>query len=51
MRFRMKQVFDSSREKLREKPSRGLMSATVRSRQVDAFESRVSIRDFTLVAD
>lgn len=51
MRFRMKRVFDSSREKLREKPSRGLTSATVRSRQADGFESHVSIRDFTLVAD
>ncbi|MCE2491700.1 MAG: OsmC family protein [Alphaproteobacteria bacterium] len=51
MQFRMKQVFDSSREKLREKPSRGLMSATVESRQVDGFESHVSIRDFTIVAD
>ena len=51
MQFRMKQVFDSSQAKLREKPSRGLMSVTVESRQVDGFESHVSIRDFSIVAD
>ena len=51
MQFRMKQVFDSSQAKLREKPSRGLMSDTVKSRQVDGFESHVSIRDFSIVAD
>ena len=47
----MKKVFDTSQEKLREKPERGRLTATVSSRQVEGFESHVSIRDFTLVAD
>ena len=51
MEFRMKKVFDTSQQKLREKPERGLMSATIHSRQIDGFESHVSMRDFTVVAD
>tara|TARA_A100001037_G_scaffold292851_1_gene308704 strand:+ start:5437 stop:5961 length:525 start_codon:yes stop_codon:yes gene_type:complete len=51
MQFRMKKVFDTSQEKLRERPERGLLTATVQSRQVEGFESHISIRDFTIVAD
>lgn len=47
----MKKIFDISQEKLREKPERGLMSATVNSRQINGFESNIAIRDFTIVAD